>query len=110
VDMSTHLARRRKLLDLQGRFRAVLLNAASQRDKRLAAILTEYGSEREWERFERETMLAAVNEERARRNLSPATADQIQGADSQASGHIDYVDKFALYCAEIAMGIERSTY
>lgn len=34
----------------------------------------------------------------------------ISYANTQAGGHIDYADKFALYCAEIAMGIERTVY
>jgi hypothetical protein len=95
---------------LRDQFRTVLLAAAKERGKRPEAIHTEFGPEWEWMRFEREAMLAAVNDERARRNLPPVTAGQVQTANIQAGGHVDYADKFALYCAEIAMGIERTTY
>ncbi len=108
MTISTRTAEeRRKLRD---RFRGIFLDAVKERRKRPASIHTEFGQEWEWMRFERETMLTAVNEERRRRNLPPATAEQVQNANVQASGHFDYADKFALYCAEIAMGIERTTY
>lgn len=108
MTINTRTAEERR--QLRDRFRDVLLDAASQRNKRQNAIETKYGAEMEWMRFERQTMLTAVNEERRRRNLPPAHADDIQNANSQAGGHIDYADKFALYCAEIAMGIERTVY
>jgi hypothetical protein len=108
MTINTRTAEERR--QLRDRFRNVLLEAAKQRGKRPDAIHTEFGPEWEWMRFERESMLTAVNKERQRRNLPPATADQVQTANIQAGGHVDYAAKFALYCAEIAMGIERTVY
>jgi hypothetical protein len=31
--------------------------------------------------------------------------DRIKSKETMASGHIDYVNKFALYCAELYMGL-----
>lgn len=108
MTISTRTAdERRRLRD---RFRAILLDAAKERRQRENIIETKYGPEPEWARYERQSLLTAVNDERAARHLLPATADQIRNADSQAAGHVDYADKVSLYCAEIALGIERTVY
>lgn len=108
MTISTRTAdERRKLRD---RFRAVLLAAHVHRDERSGIVQTSAGPECEWAEYERGLLLAAVNVERARRGLPTATIEQVRSADYQASGHFDYADKIALYCAEIAMGLERTMY
>jgi hypothetical protein len=54
--------------------------------------------------FERDRMLAAVNEERIRRGLSLADLKVIDRAERLACGHVDYATKYPLYCVEIAIG------
>lgn len=95
---------------LRDRFRNVLLAAAKDRNKRDGIVQTSTGPECEWAEYERGQLLSAVNAERARRSLPAATIEQVRSADYQASGHYDYADKVALYCAEIAMGVERTVY
>lgn len=108
MTINTRTAEERR--QLRDRFRAVLLAAHVHRDERPGIVQTPTGPECEWAEYERGLLLAAVNAERSRRNLTPATIEQVRHADYQASGHVDYADKVALYCAEIAMGIERTVY
>jgi len=54
--------------------------------------------------FERQVMVDAVEAERALRGLAAADPRRLRGAESAAVGHIDYMEKFARYCAEIALG------
>lgn len=58
-----------------------------------------------WIEHEFTTMLNAVNIERVRRRLSPTTRTELQLREQQALGHVDYSSKFALYCAELALGL-----
>lgn len=96
---------------LRDRFRDVLLEAATQRGRREQIVQSPDGLfEAAWAEYERDQLLLAVNAERSRRGLPATTRDDIRHADRQAAGHVDYADKISLYCAEIAMGIERTTY
>jgi hypothetical protein len=54
-------------------------------------------------------MHVAVNVSRMRRQLAPVTLAAIDMADQMASGHSDYASKFALYCAELAVGLKGGT-
>lgn len=54
--------------------------------------------------FERDRMLAAVNEERGRRGFPPVGLKAIDRVEQLACGHVDYATKYPLYCAEIALG------
>jgi hypothetical protein len=60
----------------------------------------------EWVVFERGQMHAAVNAARAERGLPPVELKAIDRVERYAAGHVDYATKFALYCAEIALGID----
>lgn len=60
-----------------------------------------------WIEYEKLTMLGCVNmarsvEDRFKDEKRPlVTMEQIEQAESLASGHVDYSKKFALYCAEL---------
>lgn len=54
--------------------------------------------------FERETLHKAVNAERGRRGLAPVGIGAIDLCERLACGHVDYADKYPLYCVEIALG------
>lgn len=58
----------------------------------------------EWVRFERTLMHELTNRFRADAGLEPVALEQIMWAERQAEGHSDYCQKFALHCAEIAVG------
>jgi len=60
----------------------------------------------EWVIFERQTMLAEVNRLRAERGLDPVDEKRVLQVEQMACGHVDYARKFALYCAELADGVE----
>lgn len=62
-------------------------------------------SDDSWIEHEFSTMLNAVNTERARRRLSPTTRTELKLREQNAIGHVDYSSKFALYCAELALGL-----
>jgi hypothetical protein len=57
--------------------------------------------------FERDTLLAAVNAERGRRGLKPVDVGAIDRVERLACGHIDYAEKYPLYCTELALGEAR---
>jgi hypothetical protein len=48
-------------------------------------------------------MTAVVNIARDERDLPSLSSERIKVADTYASGHSDYVDTFALYCANLAI-------
>lgn len=75
------------------RFRAALRKATDERAKRLPGA---------WMRYEREAMLAEVNEVRGELGLPPATVEQVMRCDQMATGHVDWAMKFPLYCMELA--------
>lgn len=79
-----------------------LLATLSQAQKKRAGV-----SVTTWINYERQVMLTAVNDERQARGLPSASIDDIATRDGWAAGHSDYSSKFALYCAELACGLER---
>lgn len=59
-----------------------------------------------WIAAERDVMLDAVNAWRGQLGLRPVDLAAIERVERMAVGHSDYSSKFALYCAEIAMGVK----
>jgi hypothetical protein len=58
-----------------------------------------------WIEAEQAAMLHAVNLERTRHRLPHVTLAELQRREQLAVGHVDYATKFALYCAELALGL-----
>jgi hypothetical protein len=54
-----------------------------------------------WVVYERQVMLDAVNHERKQLGLDPRPITDIVKVETQATGHVDYTRKFALYCSEL---------
>lgn len=99
----TPLQRNDELRALAAKFREVLATACTERRSRPGIVTGPHGPELEWVVYERTQMLAAVNEELARRGQPAASVDAVLRAENQAAGHSDYARKYALYCAEIVM-------
>lgn len=78
-----------------------LQTATGERSKR-RDFDTESG-ELGWVIFERQQMHSAVNKLRAKAGLAPVPIERIERAEMSASGHIDYVEKFALRCADLVI-------
>jgi hypothetical protein len=101
--MTVHITER---LAMSARFRAVLRAAMSERDQRPDEIvLDDETREFEWVLFERRKMFAEVNSARAERALPSVEMTSVARVEQMACGHIDYFEKFALYCAELALGV-----
>lgn len=83
------------------RIRDAILNALTiQQAKR-----SQYNGA-DWIDAERFVMQREVNEWRLQFGLRLVDVAAIKRAERMASGHSDYSSKFALYCAEIAMGVK----
>jgi hypothetical protein len=95
-------------LALLKKFEQVLQEAAKERPKRQELGPSPKGcyqtTEPAWVAFERRALLDAVNLERRVRGLPQVTEAQVIRVENQAHGHVDYAHKYALYCAELAMG------
>lgn len=91
-----------------GRFHAVLSAAQTERHMR-DDLVKGPNSQPEcgWVAFEREVMHREVNQARADHGLAAIPLEQVQRVENLAVGHSDYTKKFALYCAELAAGIDR---
>lgn len=87
----------RKLMD---DFLRVLSDAQRHRSKKSKWV----GDELEWVIYEREVMLQAVNAVRLQRERPQVTVKEVHRVERCATGHVDYSQKFALYCAELALG------
>lgn len=59
-----------------------------------------------WVTSERAAMHAAINTERTLRGLDAVSLEKFMRYERMAVGHTDYSEKLALYCAELALGIE----
>lgn len=81
--------------------------ATYERDHRRETVETPSGLELGWVVYERRVMHTAVNEIRASYGLPPVDLAAIERIDNSAAGHIDWLDKFALRCAALAVGEER---
>ena len=84
--------------------KTVLRIAAQERDSRQQRVDTPDGPEMAWVLFEREAMTSWVNLLREQRGLPPVAEAEVARVERQAAGHIDYAEKYALYCAELAIG------
>ncbi len=81
-------------------FARVLSKAQKSRSQKSEWI----GTELAWTLYERAVMLKAVNVVRSQRGFPLAIEEDVRRADCCAAGHTDYSQKFALYCAELALG------
>lgn len=89
----------RRLPQLRDQFLQVLSEAQELRPQKMRHI----GDELEWVIYEREVMLRAVNAVRLQRDCSAVIVEEVRRVERCASGHVDYSQKFALYCAELAL-------
>ncbi len=98
-------------LALLDKFEQVFAEAAKERPKRDTFVPAPEGAyqttELGWVAFERQVMFEAVNLERRVRGLPQVTLRQVIRVENQACGHVDYAHKYALYCAELAMGDDK---
>lgn len=85
-----------------------VLKMRALRDSFLAT-LTKTQRERslrpDWVLHERRVMRDAVNAVRIDAGLAPVAIAAVERVETMAVGHSDYSSKFALYCAELALGI-----
>lgn len=88
---------------LRNLLRDALLAATEQRDLRNEVIFAASGPEPWWVCYERVQMLNAVNQFRLERGRSLISMDAIVRVDQLATGHVDWLDKFSLYCAELVL-------
>lgn len=84
--------------------KAALVAATEHRDER--PDFDTASNELGWVLYERGVMNDATNRLRARRGFAPVSAEHIELAEMRASGHIDYVQKYALGCADLVHRIE----
>jgi hypothetical protein len=75
----------------------VLIDLQKDRDKRPGIV----EGQLEWVIYERNGMLAAVNNLRETYGKEPVSIDDVCRVESDASGNCDYTRKFGLYCAEL---------
>lgn len=64
----------------------------------------------EWQEYELLTMVRNVNRVRTHKGKPMVSVADVMVVEQQASGHLDYTKKFALYCAELAVGLEPRYY
>lgn len=64
----------------------------------------------EWHTYEMLTMMRNVNRVRYHKDEPLVSLEEIEAVEQQAAGHVDYTKKFALYCAELAVGNEPEYY
>ncbi|MCO1575571.1 hypothetical protein M8C13_07340 [Crossiella sp. SN42] len=88
---------------LQNRFQDHLTQLARQRQARAELVQTPYGLECAWAGFERSKMLDLINDERRRLGKNMINQDDVDREERQACGHVDYLFKFSLYCAELVL-------
>jgi hypothetical protein len=93
-------------INLTDKFYRDLCAAMEQRHLRPNLVDIPGGQECEWVGFERFAMLAVTNNVRRRRGLPEVSQDDIARVEQQACGHSDYARKYAMYCAELALGVE----
>lgn len=95
------LNERFRLTDL---FKVLITQTAKERNKRPEMVKDNTGwHEPAWVLHEREVMCREVNRQREGRGRPPITVEDVAKVERCASGHVDYISKFALYCAEIVL-------
>ena len=85
---------RRTLIDT---LKAALAQAITERPQRRDFV----NGELAWITYEREVMHQETNRQRAKRGRGPVSLADIRRVESTSEGHIDYVSKFAIGCAEL---------
>ena len=95
-------------LQCRDHFLTILRNAASQRAKRNKWVFDPFEGMNvlEWVIYERKLMLDEVNRFRESKGLDPVGENDILRVEQLAVGHVDYAEKFSLYCAELSDGVE----
>lgn len=93
-------------ISLTDQFYRDLCAAMDLRHLRPGMVDVPGGQECEWVAFERFTMLAITNAVRRRRGLPEVSQHDIARVEQQACGHSDYARKYAMYCAELALGLD----
>ena len=86
---------RLRLPALRDRFLALLSEAQCSRNEHP-----------DWVLRERRLMRDLVNIERLCEHLPALPITAVERVETMAEGHSDYSSKFALYCAELALGIK----
>lgn len=90
-------------LALRDRLLTHFVELAKERDARQDVVASGDGPELAWVLYERHGMLAEVNRIREELGHVRTTLGPIWKAERLCCGHVDYAEKWALYCAEIAM-------
>jgi hypothetical protein len=96
----------RKLEAAIDQLRHVLRAAMLHRDRlewQTEVTAPDGGRELAWIVYERRAMHNETNRIRSEAGLPYLPIEDIERAESLASGHIDYFQKFTLYCAELAV-------
>lgn len=109
--LADYLARSQARRNLIAHFFETLATAQTHRRERddfVDSDVDPYGHEVGWVVYEREQMHAAVNAELAKRGLGPAPLDEILYIERQAQGHVDYVKKWAIGCADLVLTKEKA--
>lgn len=94
----------RTKLAIRDALEALLIATANRRHLNDELVDGPDGPECAWVAVERRAMLAAVNVNRAEFGLPPVDEATVARLERQACGHCDYTAKYALYCAELAVG------
>ena len=91
--------------DLIGHFQDLLNEATTEREDRRDFVTLDDGTaEFGWVLYERAVMRDEVNRLRQAKGLDPVDDYVLLRVESQASGHIDYVLKYAIGCADLVLG------
>jgi hypothetical protein len=91
---------------LVAELREVLLEAATPAERRKREDMVD--GELGWVLHERQIMTDAVNRLRARTEKGPIHIDTVKRVDQSATGHSDYVLKYALGCADLVLADEQA--
>lgn len=83
------------LLQLRDEFLKGLRSQASRRG--------EYADSSDWIEAERALMLGLINQKRLGLGKHVMDVAAVIKAERLCSGHVDYAEKFALYCAELVL-------
>lgn len=94
------------MLTIRDDFKDILDAATQERRYRDEPVDPERSLEPGWVVHERSVMAEAVNSRRQAAGLPPVPMEAVVRADSRAAGHVDWFDKFTLYCAWLAVGLE----
>jgi hypothetical protein len=93
-------------LAYKDRLVAVLVEAGKKRSLRQNIVNTPHGPELGWAQYEREVMFEETNRLRAEQGHVLGDFARIERFDRLAAGHVDWAEKFSLYCAEYAMQVQ----